>query len=79
MSDLKSMISKRVAIAIVFQLDLGVEKRGCTIASMAVSTRAPPIARRRVKGSIPYAKENRAAKTTSIVSITATLVVEIRA
>jgi hypothetical protein len=49
------------------------------MASMAISTMVPPIARRRVKGSIPYAKENRAAKTTSIVNITATLVVEMRA
>jgi hypothetical protein len=49
------------------------------MASMAMSTKLPPIARRRVKGSIPYANENRAANTTSIINITATLVVEIRA
>jgi hypothetical protein len=49
------------------------------MASMAINTHVPPSASRTVKGSIPYMKEKSAAKTTSIVKITATLVVEIRA
>ena len=55
------------------------ETLGWTIASIAINTKVPPIAKRRVNGSIPYIKEKSAAKTTSIVKITATFVVEILA
>jgi hypothetical protein len=55
------------------------ETLGWTIASIAINTKVPPIANRSVKGSIPYMKEKSAAKTTSIVRITATFVVEILA
>ena len=46
---------------------------------MAMRTILPPRIIRKVSGSAPSATEKRAAKTTSIVNITATLVADIRA